>query len=250
MTVTPTLFHGAAVGVRESDALMLFRASFFAVVGTVAIVSASDLLTTRGFQRRLPPLRNLSLWLIPALFVVAGTVSTPRPIVHEAGPAVCQDEAGMRYCVHQAHAKDLAALVDDVRPIVDLVGAENLPFDVVGDHTLLRTSDQRERAGFYPVDVLPADGVFGRERIADVVSGMKACFDMLPPMRGIGNAVGVSNDAGPSGNAFALNQRLMGRADADTGNPFGPLTDDELKAWLAKHRESVATCSITDDQLP
>lgn len=135
--VTPVTADMGVVGVFETPALKTFRLSFFLVVLVVALLTASAVLTSRGFERRPPPVRVAVLWLIPLAFVAVGIGRPPAAVVRETGPPrICRDVNGMQFCMHKAHEKDLDPLVKEVAPIIALVGKENLPFNRVDDWSL------------------------------------------------------------------------------------------------------------------
>jgi hypothetical protein len=155
-------------------------------------------------------------------------------------PKICRDVNGMEYCLHQAHEKDFTRLVEEIAPIVALVGQENLPFDRVHDWSLSDgSSPPKDRRAFY-TDTSPEYGVVGnRDVIASRVAGIEGCF---------GRPGWEESEQGF--NAFMLSVRLRGDREARPDNRFGPLTDGQVRQWLTEHRSAVTDCSITNDLLP
>jgi hypothetical protein len=239
--VTPVTADMGVVGVVETQALKTFRLSFFFVVLVVALLTAGAVLTSRGFERRLPPVRVAALWLLPAAFLVVGIGQPPAAVVRETGPPrICRDVNGMEFCMHRAHEKDLDALVEEVAPIIAVVGKENLPFDRIHDWSLSDGSIPPKDPTVFYADASPKYGVVGaRDLIANQVSGTDVCA--ARPGR---------QESEQGFNSFMLSVRLNGDREDRPDNRFGPLSDDQLRQWLAEHRSQVNSCDITNDLLP
>jgi hypothetical protein len=239
--VTPVIADSGVVGLYEAPALMTFRLSFYLVVLVVALLTAGAVMASRGFDRRLPPARLVLLWLLPAAFVVASFVQPLPVFVRESNPPqVCRDVNGMEYCLHQAHEKDLDPLVEEVSPIVALVGLENLPFDRVHDWSLSDGSPPSKDLRVFYADASPEYGVVGnRDLIANLVAGVEVCF-VRPGWQ----------ESEQGFNAFMLSVRLNGDREARPDNRFGVLTDGQVRQWLTEHRSEVNACDLTSDLLP
>jgi hypothetical protein len=240
-TVTPVIADAGVVGIGHPVAFVMFRLCFYLVLLVVALLTASAVLTSRGFDRRPPPVRTLMLWLLPGAFLIAGLGQPLPATAREADPPrICRDVDGIQYCLHQAHERDLDALVEEIAPIVALAGVENLPFDRVHDWSLSDGSTPPKDPRIFWADTSPEYGVVGnRSLIANLIAGIEVCF-VRPGWQ----------ESGPGFNAFMLANRLNGDREDRPDNRFGPLPDAEVKRWLTEHRNHVNNCEISDEILP
>ena len=239
--VTPVTADLGVVGLVETPAFQTFRLSFFFVVLIVALLTAGAVLTGRDFDRRPPPVRVAVLWLLPAAFLAAGIGHPPAAIKRETSPPrVCRDVNGMQFCMHKAHERDLEPLAGEVAPIIALVGKENLPFDRVHDWSLSDGRTPPADSTVFYADASPKYGVVGvGGQIADQVAGIYEC------------AARPGREESEQGfNSFMLSLRLNGDREDRPDNRFGPLSDSQLRQWLAEHRSRVTSCDITNDLLP
>jgi hypothetical protein len=239
--VTPVIADLGAVGIEQAPSLTVFRFSFFFIVLVVALVTAAGVLSTRGFSRRRPPLRYALLWLLPVAFVAIAIARPPASYLREAAPPqVCRTDNGVEYCLHRAHEKDLGPLIDEVSPLITLVGRTNLPFDRIVDWSLSDGSTpSRDSRTFYAAPS-PEYGVVGiRSEIAYQISGVTVC------------SARPGREEGEQGrNSFMLSTRLNGAHQDSPDNRFGRLTDQELRQWLTRNRVQAGSCDITDALLP
>ncbi|GAA2713131.1 hypothetical protein [Actinoplanes palleronii] len=240
-SVTPVVGDVSTAGRVETLAFALFRGAFFAIVLVAALATAAGVLRTRGFQRRLPPVRVFAWWILPAVLLAVGMVRPPSPAVREVNPPkICKEAVGMSFCVHQAHERDLDDLVAEVEPIVVLVGQENLPFTRVEDTALHDGANPHLDPTVYYADVSPRYGATGdRDIIANLIAGSETCF-VRPGWE----------QSAPGYNAFMLTLRLSGDRESGADKRFGKLSDKQVHQWLNSHRNQIRGCAITDDLLP
>jgi hypothetical protein len=239
--ITPVIAESGAPGREMPTEFRLLRIAFFFLVLVVALLTASGHLSTRDFSRRLPRIRHAALWLVPMALLVGGLVRPLPGNVRSADPPrACKQETGIKFCVHQADAKALDALIADVSPVVERVGADNVGFDQVHDWALSDGMEPQTDPRVYYVSISAEWGVADSgSTLARKIAGSEVCATR--PGR---------TESPQEFNAFMLSMRIEGDREERPDNRFAKLTDEQLRQWLVRHRGQVDTCDITDDLLP
>ncbi|MFD6948964.1 hypothetical protein A6A08_03020 [Nocardiopsis sp. TSRI0078] len=239
------------LGRREAAALGPYRLGFFLLL-TVAVA------WTVAWLLRAP--RRFSAVHGAAVAAVAVTVVLPHlhpfPLVVRApGPAVCEEHGGVRYCVHEGHAEELAAITALAAPVFDAYGLTDALPRQVRDQSLARGDEEvfdgpargvlwlPVHPGWDPYQQVPA---FAAEWLAP---------DVL--RCGSEGVVSLDRNAEPQERraavvhglkAWLASQAFGGGAHGDT--LFADAAPDRVRAWIRQDRERLASCEVDPEELP
>jgi hypothetical protein len=240
--LAPVLHISPMLGFHEAGPLVTFRIAFLFILVVVGLLAANGILARRGFDRRAPGLRHAALWLLPVAFLVFGLVRTPALFAGDAElPSVCGDASGVQVCVHQGHRSQLAPLVSTVEPVLDRVGAQNLPFDRIVDRALRGPYVRPDDSHTFYYDLSPTLSIDSpMSEIAGIAAGADACRSRFE----------LNADNEQTRNMWMLARRLAGDHKNGPDKRFGALSDAELRTWVTAHRQQVASCGVTGDILP
>ncbi|MGW5876801.1 ABC transporter permease [Nocardiopsis terrae] len=240
-----------SLGARESIPLGLYRLGFFLLLGTAAAWTSVWLL-------RAP--RQWSAPQVTAVVAVATAVVLPHlyafPLVTYApgGSEVCAEREGVRYCVHEGHADELALIVELAAPVFAAYGSSEAVPAQVRDHSLATGDDEvphgaehgvlwmRVYPGWDPYQEVPAT----------------AAVWLLPDMFVCGSeSVGSTDERAPSEQrrvtvlvelkAWLASRPFPGAAD---GGLFAGADPDEIRDWISRNEERIAACEVEPEELP
>ncbi|GHC72758.1 hypothetical protein GCM10007079_06170 [Nocardiopsis terrae] len=239
-----------SLGVRESIPLGLYRLGFLLLLATAAVWTSVWLL-------RAP--RRWSAPQVTAVVAVATAAALPHlyafPLVTYApgGSEVCAEHEGVRYCVHEGHADELALIVELAAPVFAAYGSSEAVPAQVRDHSLATGDDEvlhgaehgvlwtRVYPGWDPYQEVPAT----------------AAVWLLPDMFVCGESVGNPDGRAPSEQrrvtvlvelkAWLVSRPFPGSAD---GGLFAGADPDEIRDWISRNEERIAACEVEPEELP
>lgn len=241
-----------SLGVRESAALGAYRLGFFLLLVVALWLTAVRLL-------RAP--RRFSAVHGTAVAAVAVTVLLPHlhpfPLVVRApgGAEVCREHGGVRYCVHEGHARELDTITDLSAPVFAAYGlAEAAPVEV-RDQSLARDDEEvldGPRRGVLWLSVYPGWNPYQEVPVA-------AAEWLAPDFHRCGSegVADLGRDADPRERRAAvvlgleawLASQAYGGGEHGDGL-FSGADPDEVRAWIHSDHERLAACAVEPEELP
>lgn len=240
------------VGMRESVPLGSYRLGFFLLTVTIAAWTAAWFL-------RVP--RRFSVPHMSGVVLLASAALLPHlytfPLLTYAhdGDEVCSEHDGIRYCVHEGHADELALIIDLAAPVFAAHGqADALPNEV-RDHGLATGDSEvldgpahgvlwmRVHPGWDPYQQVPGDAaawlvpdlfVCGSEGVAAMDRNAQARERRAAVITGL--------------QSWLASRAFEGETSED--GLFADADPDEVRAWIARSGERLSACEVEPEELP
>ncbi|WP_017587847.1 hypothetical protein [Nocardiopsis ganjiahuensis] len=240
-----------SLGMRESVPLGLYRLGFFLLLATAAAWTSVWLL-------RAP--RRWSAPHVTAVVAVATAAVLPHlhafPLVTYApvGSEVCAEREGVRYCVHEGHADELALIVELAAPVFAAYGSSEAAPAQVRDHSLATGDDEvlhgtghgvlwtRVHPGWDPYQEVP------QASAGWLVPDLLVC--------GSEGVAGTGGEATPQERRAAvlvgLQTWLASRSfpGSPGAGPFAEAAPDEVRDWIGRNEDRLARCEVEPEELP
>ena len=241
-----------SLGTRENIALGSYRLGFFLLLATAAAWSTAWLLRA---PRR--PWAPHSMTIIAVVVAAVPPHLHPFPLVvhSEDGDEVCAEHEGIRYCVHEGHTNELSPIIESASPVFAAHGSSDAAPTQVRDHSLA-TEDAEVLDGHHHgvlwIRVYPGWDPYREAPDA-------AATWLLPDLFVCGSegVARMDEDAKPNERKAAvltgLHTWLVSRALDDRAHEDGPFAGadpDEVRAWIGRNEERLATCDVEPEELP
>ncbi|SDP93456.1 hypothetical protein SAMN04487905_114109 [Actinopolyspora xinjiangensis] len=256
--VIPLTYDGAGVGQVANLPVVGYRLAFLLLVTTVTSLLASRALA-RSRRWKIPSWSTAGMIVLVLVMSLAPLGTDPR-LAKAASepPRTCRTEAGVRYCVHQAHRPELDELITAAEPVYQAYGNVPAHGEQVWDSALLDGS----RAGSTPDDVVSVgiriragrtDSMRSPQRqLAYGLAGSTSCAIRFPEHVQPSMARAVLESRHPADIATELSYWLAGRAEQTSG--LRPRTSDipafdgvppqEVRTWIASHERRITECAL------
>ncbi|MFG3702318.1 hypothetical protein ACGF5C_31190 [Micromonospora sp. NPDC047620] len=239
--LSPVPTHVLTLGEQASRPLLIYRLIFLAIVSLAAAQISLALLRSTS---RKPPLAALVAVPMVMLFALGPSLRQPTVSVYRAdAPRACTAKAGVEYCVHEGHRRQLVAFVTGGSEVVAAYGFAPERARRIYDRALLGTAAPNELV-IWP-SLSPANRVEGAvaSEVAHSLAGTDACIKRygfrFPP--------DIANF-----NAYFFNW-LRGAGTAPLHSDYNPFKDVPLAAvqrWIETHDRQVETCTVDLNTLP
>ncbi|MFE9244834.1 ABC transporter permease [Nocardiopsis sp. NPDC006938] len=240
------------LGVRENSALGLYRLGFFLLLAAASAWTASSLL--RAPRRPSAP-HAAAVTAVAAAVVLPHLYAFPLVVHATGGTEVCEARDGVRYCVHEGHADELAPIVDLAAPVVAAYGsADATPAQVrdqslaTGDREVLDGVDRgvlwlRVHPGWEPRREVPwavAEWLAPDVFVCDSKGVASTDEGATPEERRAAVVAGLQ--------AWLASESLPG--GPRDGGPFAGADPDQVRAWISANEDALASCSVEPEDLP
>ncbi len=240
------------LGVRESGPLGAYRLGFLLLSG-VAVGWTAVWLT--GAPRRLSAVHGTAVAAVAVAAVLPHLHPFPLVVPDPEAAEVCAEHAGVRYCVHEGHARELAAVTALAAPVFAAHGLAEAAPGQVRDLSLARGEEG-------PFDGPDEDVLWlsvhpgwnpGHEVPAAVAHGL------VPDVRRCGSDGVASREAGAGPRerrasvvvdleAWLAAQALDGGVHGD--NLFAGAGPERVRAWIRHDHRRLAACEVDPGELP
>jgi hypothetical protein len=256
--VEPTL------GRLENPPVVAYRLLFLATLTVVLVVGGARFLRarrTRGPASRVGAFTGL---VLPVVLAVVPLVRTPALFAFEQDPpAVCQEEHGVQVCAHRGHADDLPELRRITANLVSAYGARPDHLAVVSDDALIYTGMHGggDTVWTYINPAVPLEQGVPRD-IAYQLTGWFACQDKVGPsgaLTGLDAARAEYSDrltewllaqAGYPGSGRTVGSDTPGGGVIEvSADAFDSVDPAEVRGWLARQSNALATCALPKSEL-
>jgi hypothetical protein len=262
--VAPVLYLEPELGQRESPVMVVFRIAVFVAVAVAAAGLATRCLhrLATGATPLWRRIGDVALYAaVPVVLIVVSLVQ--RPVLFEVDQrpeAVCEVQRDIQYCVNVEHRPRLAALIDEVDPIIARYGA--VPDDLVTqvwDQSLAWGPIDMDVAQTLQIAWLDPDGVIESD-IAGALSGIYSCSlgpntdttsqDTNPTSPQAGGAEQADEQADKVANLPGDVLRFLTEPAEPPSGAFAGMTVPEVQRWLTQHQQQLHTCTLTAGELP
>ncbi|MEU5950511.1 hypothetical protein ABZ793_33920 [Micromonospora sp. NPDC047465] len=240
--LSPVPTRVLTLGEQASRPLLIYRLIFLAIVTLAAAQISLALLRSTS---RKPPLAALVAVPVVMLFALGPSLRQPAVSVYQAdAPRTCTTKAGVEYCVHEGHRRQLAAFVEGGSEVVTAYGFAPERARRIYDRALLGTAKPNQLV-IWP-SLNPANHVEGpvASEVASSLAGTAACVKRygfhFPP------------DIANFNSYFYSWLRSAGIAPqySDGYNPFKNVSLPAVQAWIKDHDQQIMTCTVDLDALP
>lgn len=230
------------LGEQASRPLLIYRLVFLALVAVAA--GQISLALLRSTSRK-PPVAALAMVPVLILFALGPSLRQPAVSVFEAdAPRICTEKAGVEYCVHEGHRRQLAAFAAAGGKVIAAYGFAPERARHIYDRALLGTAAPNQLA-IWP-SLSPANSVESAvaTETAGGLSVIHACTQrfgfQLPP------------DIAAFSSYFYSWLRRGGTAPgySDGYNPFKDVSKPDVHAWIKEHDQQIETCTVDLETLP
>ncbi|SFT89598.1 hypothetical protein SAMN04487904_11299 [Actinopolyspora lacussalsi subsp. righensis] len=256
--IVPVTYDGAGVGQTANLSVVGYRLAFLLLVTTATSLMASRALA-RSRRWKIPSWSTGGLIVLVLAMLLAPLGTDPR--LAEAAsepPRTCRTEAGVRYCVHQAHQPELDELIAAAEPVYQAYGNVPTHGEQVWDSALLGGSRADSRPdGIVGVGIrVRADMASStrslQRQIGYGLAGSPACAVRFPERAQPDMARTVLESRHPADIATELSYWLAGRAEQTSGlrprisdiPAFGTASKQEVRTWLAARERRITECAL------
>ncbi|PDP87204.1 hypothetical protein CQJ94_13495 [Glycomyces fuscus] len=240
------------LGMREAPALGPYRLGFFLLLSVALTWTAVWLLRA---PRRFSAVHGAAVAAVAVAVLLPHLHPFPLVVRDPAGDEVCEERGGVRYCVHEGHARELGAIADLAEPVFEAYGLAEAAPDEVRDQSLARGDGEvlggprggvlwlPVHPGWDPDQQVPAFAAgwlvpgahrCGSEGVATLDGGAR------PQERRAAVLVGLE--------AWLAARALPGGSPGD--GLFADADPDEVRAWIRRERERLAACEVDPEELP
>jgi hypothetical protein len=242
-----------SLGMRESVPLGLYRLGFFLLLATAAAWTAALLLRA---PRRWSAPQFTAVAAVATAAVLPHLYAFPLVTYAPGGSEVCAERDGVRYCVHEGHADELALIVELAAPVFAAYGPSEAVPAQVRDHSLAADDDEVLRGDEHGVlwtRVYP-----GWDPYQQVPQ--EAAVWLVPDMFVCGSEGVGSTDEG----ATSEQRRMSALAEFEAWLASRPFPDgsgdgapsvaapdaDEVRDWIGRNEDRLARCEVEPEELP
>lgn len=256
--VVPTL------GRLENPPVVAYRLLFLTVLTAVLVLGGARFLRMRHARGPASRAGAFTGLVLPVVLAVFPLVRAPALFAFEQSPpAVCQEERGVQVCTHQGHVDDLPELKRITANLISAYGARPDHLAAVSDDALIYAGmhGHDNTAWTYINPAIPLEQGAPRD-IAYQLTGWFACQEKVGLS---GQLVGL--DAARAEYSDHLTEWLLAQAgypgsgrtvgsDAPGGgvvevsaDVFDSVDPAEVRAWLARQGNALATCALPKSEL-
>ncbi|GAA1459542.1 hypothetical protein GCM10009603_17670 [Nocardiopsis exhalans] len=242
-----------SLGSQESVALSFYRLGFFLLLVTAAAWTSLRLLRA---PRRWSAPQVTAVAAVAAAAVLPHLYAFPLVTYAPSGSEVCAERDGVRYCVHEGHADELALIVELAAPVFAAYGSSEAVPAQVRDRSLATEDDEVLHGNEHGV---LWTGIYPGWDPYQEVPATAAVW--LVPDLGVCGSGGVgSTDEGASPeqrrmSALAEFEAWLASRPFSHGSGDGPSSEaasdeDGVRDWIGRNEERLARCEVEPEELP
>ncbi|MBB5157124.1 hypothetical protein [Saccharopolyspora phatthalungensis] len=246
VATVPVTHVPADLGRMENPPLNVYRIAFF-----LLIVMACGVIASRAMRRRrklgVPSPMSAAIALVVAVMVALPAISTPALLAEEQHPPLSCVDQRVRYCVHAGRSSELGSVAEAGDTVLAVYGEKPAFLEEVLDVAARKgvSGANFGNTAWVPLSPYNSTGATTQHALAGYLSGDVACAQKL--------AAGGPVERTPMRLSDELEQWLLKQAgDPSPGPPsrFDQLDPRLVRAWIAKHEPRIASCSLTEQNLP